>query len=148
MGHIFIQMVISQPILNIFNWVVQAPISQNLSSVTNDSFCYKLVKSLLVIGYQQICRWCLSFVIEKRLCETTPRSNRKHMKIYTLSTWESIWIKRINLTLNSDSRHYCHLSLVQWSQDTRQHWENMRLITWLEKVHRSGRKLAHKNQGW
>ena len=27
-------------------------ISQNLSSVTNDSFCYKLLKSLLLIGYQ------------------------------------------------------------------------------------------------
>ena len=31
--------------------------SQNLSSVTNDSFCYKLLKSLLLIGYQQICHW-------------------------------------------------------------------------------------------
>ena len=30
-------------------------ISQNLSSVTNDSFCYKLLKSLLLIGYQGIC---------------------------------------------------------------------------------------------
>ena len=46
------------------------PISQNLSSVTNDSFCYKLVKSLLLIGYQQICHWFLSFVFEKRLCKT------------------------------------------------------------------------------
>ena len=44
--------------------------SQNLSSVTNDSFCYKLLKSLLLIGYQQICHWFLSFVIENRLCET------------------------------------------------------------------------------
>ena len=33
----------------------QGPVSQNLSSVTNDIFCYKLVKSLLLIGYQQIC---------------------------------------------------------------------------------------------
>ena len=47
------------------------PISQNLSSVTNDIFCcYKLVKSLLLIGYQQICHIFLSFVIEKGLCET------------------------------------------------------------------------------
>ena len=31
-------------------------VSQNLSSVTNDSFCYyKILKSLLLIGYQQIC---------------------------------------------------------------------------------------------
>ena len=30
-------------------------VSQNLSSVTNDSFCYKLLKSLLLIGCQQIC---------------------------------------------------------------------------------------------
>ena len=29
-------------------------VSQNLSSVTNDSCCYKLLKSLLLIGYQQI----------------------------------------------------------------------------------------------
>ena len=28
---------------------------KNLSSVTNDSFCYKLPNSLLLIGYQQIC---------------------------------------------------------------------------------------------
>ena len=48
------------------------PISQNLSSVTNDNFCYKLLKSLLLIGYQQICHWSLSFVIKKRLCETGP----------------------------------------------------------------------------
>ena len=33
----------------------QGGVSQNLSSVTNDSFCYKLLKSLLLIGYQQIC---------------------------------------------------------------------------------------------
>ena len=30
-------------------------VSQNLSSVTNDRLCYKLLKSLLLIGYQQIC---------------------------------------------------------------------------------------------
>ena len=47
----------------------QGGVSQNLSSVTNDSFCYKLLKSLLLIGYQQICHW---FVIEKGLCETPP----------------------------------------------------------------------------
>ena len=29
--------------------------SQNLLSVTNDSFCYQLLKSLLLISYQQIC---------------------------------------------------------------------------------------------
>ena len=44
-------------------------VSQNLSSVTNDSFCYKLLKSLLLIGYKQIFHWFLSFVSEKRLCE-------------------------------------------------------------------------------
>ena len=43
-----------------------------MSSVTNDRLCYKLLKSLLLIGYQQICHWFLSFVIEKRLCETGP----------------------------------------------------------------------------
>ena len=32
----------------------------------NDSFCVKLVKSLLLIGSQQICQWLLSFIIEKR----------------------------------------------------------------------------------
>ena len=47
-------------------------VSQNLSSVTNDSFCYKLLKSLLLIGYQQICHWSLSYVIEIRFCETGP----------------------------------------------------------------------------
>ena len=47
-------------------------VSQNLSSVTNDSFCYKLLKTLLLIGYQQICHWFLSFVIEESLCETGP----------------------------------------------------------------------------
>ena len=41
------------------------PVSQNLSSVTNDSLCYKLLKSLLLIGYQQIYHGFLSFVIEK-----------------------------------------------------------------------------------
>ena len=50
-------------------------VSQNLSSGTNDSLCYNLLKSLLLIGYQQICHWFLSFVIEKRLCETGPRYN-------------------------------------------------------------------------
>ena len=50
----------------------KGPVSQNLSSVTIDSLCYKLPKSLLLIGYQQICHWFLSFVIEKRLCETGP----------------------------------------------------------------------------
>ena len=39
---------------------------QNLSSVTNDSFCYTLLKSFLLIGYQQICHWFLSFIIEKK----------------------------------------------------------------------------------
>ena len=53
----------------------EGPISQNLSSVPNNRFCYKLVKSLLLIGYQQICHWFLSFVIDKRLCETAPRSS-------------------------------------------------------------------------
>ena len=52
---------------------LQGPISQNLSSVTNDSFCYKLLKSLLLIGYQLTCHWFLTFVIENRLCETGPR---------------------------------------------------------------------------
>ena len=33
----------------------QGLVSQNLSSVTHDSFCYKLLKSLPLIGYQQIC---------------------------------------------------------------------------------------------
>ena len=42
-------------------------VSQNLSLVTYDSFCYKLLKSLLLIGYQQLCHWFLSFVIEKLL---------------------------------------------------------------------------------
>ena len=50
----------------------QGSVSQNLSSVTNDRCCHKLVKCLLLIGYQQICHWILSFVIEKRLCETDP----------------------------------------------------------------------------
>ena len=36
---------------------VEQGVSQNLSSETNDSFCYKLLKSLLLIGYQQICHW-------------------------------------------------------------------------------------------
>ena len=49
------------------------PVSQNLSSLTNDSLYYKLVKSLLLIGYRQICHLFLSFVIAKRLCETGPR---------------------------------------------------------------------------
>ena len=31
------------------------PVLQKSSSVTNDSFCYKLLKSLPLIGYQQIC---------------------------------------------------------------------------------------------
>ena len=51
----------------------QGGVSQNLSSVTNGSFCYKLLKSLLLIGYQQICHSFLSFVIGIRLCETGPR---------------------------------------------------------------------------
>ena len=34
---------------------LQGGVSQNLSSVTNDSFRHKLLKSLLLIGYQQIC---------------------------------------------------------------------------------------------
>ena len=63
-------------------------VSQNLSSVTNDSFCYEIVKSLLLIGYQQIFHWFLSFVIEKRLCETPPelweyRCSRKQTCIST-----------------------------------------------------------------
>ena len=49
-------------------------VSSNLSSVKNDSCCYKLLKSLLLIGYQHIYQWYLSFVIEKRLCKTGPRS--------------------------------------------------------------------------
>ena len=40
---------------NFLSSFFQGPISQNLSSVTNDSFCNKLLKSLLLIGYQQIC---------------------------------------------------------------------------------------------
>ena len=43
----------------------QGGVSQNLSLVTNDSFCFELLKSLLLIGYQQICHWFLSFIIEK-----------------------------------------------------------------------------------
>ena len=35
----------------------QKGVSQNLPSVTNASFCYKLLKSLLLIGYQQIWHW-------------------------------------------------------------------------------------------
>ena len=35
--------------------VLVGPISQNLSSLMIDSFCYTLVKSLFLIGYQQIC---------------------------------------------------------------------------------------------
>ena len=53
---------------------------QNLSSVTNESFCNKLVKVLLLIGYQQICHWFLSFVIEKRLCETDCLRNKFNRK--------------------------------------------------------------------
>lgn len=34
--------------------------------MTNASFCYKLVKSLLLIGYQQMRHWLFSFVIEKK----------------------------------------------------------------------------------
>ena len=34
--------------------------------------CYKLLKSLLLIGYQRICHWFLLFVIVKRLCEPPP----------------------------------------------------------------------------
>ena len=47
----------------------QGGVSQNLSSVTNDNLCYKLLKSLLLIGYQQIlslifviCHWKKDFV--------------------------------------------------------------------------------------
>ena len=52
--------------------VEQGGVSQNLSSVTNDSFCYKLLKSLLLIGYQQIYHWFLSFVIEKCFVKGPP----------------------------------------------------------------------------
>ena len=38
----------------------QGGVSQNLSSVTNDNSCYKLLKSLLLIGYHQIFHWFLS----------------------------------------------------------------------------------------
>ena len=48
------------------------PVSQNSSSVTIAVLCYKLPKSLLLIGYKQICHWFLSFVIEKMLCKTIP----------------------------------------------------------------------------
>ena len=45
-------------------------LGKHLSSVTNDSFCYKLLKSLLLIGYQQI--WSLIFVIEKYFVKRVP----------------------------------------------------------------------------
>ena len=54
------------------SWNTRGGVSQNLSSVTSDSLSYKLLKSLLLIGNQQICHWFLSFVIGKRLCETGP----------------------------------------------------------------------------
>ena len=47
-------------------WGGGGGVSRNLSLVINDSFCYKLLKSLLLIGYQQSCHWLLSFVIEKK----------------------------------------------------------------------------------
>ena len=54
-------------VLSRLNHQLLGPVSQNLSSVINDSLCYKLLKSLVLIGYQQICHWFLSVVIEKRL---------------------------------------------------------------------------------
>ena len=53
--------------------VCPGSVSQNLSSVTKDSFCYKLLKSLLLIGFHQTCHWFLLFVTEKRLYEMPPR---------------------------------------------------------------------------
>ena len=40
--------------------------------MTNESFCYKLLKSLLLIGYQQICHRYLSIVIEKGFVKQVP----------------------------------------------------------------------------
>ena len=61
--------------INSFSWLgsqshTWAPFHKTYHQWQNDSFCYKLVKSLLLIGYKQICHWFLSSVIEKRLCET------------------------------------------------------------------------------
>ena len=48
----------------------QGGVSQNLSSVTNDNFYYKLLKSLLLIGYQQICHWFCHLSLKKALGPT------------------------------------------------------------------------------
>ena len=60
----------------------QGGVSQKLSSVTNDSFCYKLLKAMLLIGYQQICNWFLSFVIEKKLVKRIP------VVMYVIIIWD------------------------------------------------------------
>ena len=94
--------------------IVLGGVSQNLSSVTNDSCCYKLLESLLLIGYQQICHWYLSFVIEKRLCETGPwslplvwKSSRVWWEVFLNSSAE--WIRPVlNFSL-------CFLSMTSLS---------------------------------
>ena len=100
------------------SWV-QGPISQNLSAVTHDSFCYKLLKSLLLIGRQQTCHWFLSFVIEKKLCEMGPRRNWwkfrfrsvysiVSLKIYkgkqTYKSWNIISIYNMRITEAEQTR--------------------------------------------
>ena len=57
--------------------------------VTSDNFvCYKLLKPLLLIGYQQIWHLFLSFVIEKRLCETG--SWRSTRCLYPTPPWRPV----------------------------------------------------------
>ena len=88
-------------------------VSQNLSSVTNEIFCYKLLKSLLLIGYQQICHWVSSFVIEKSLCETGllgvfhETCHQWQMKVFVISYWNPcFW-----LVISGFVTDFCHLSL-------------------------------------
>ena len=69
-------------------------VSQNLSSVTNDSFCYKLLKYLLLIGYQQICHWYLSFVIEKkRFVKLAPFAHEASFRLRYWLRQSSLWWK-------------------------------------------------------
>ena len=102
----------------------QRGVSQNLSWVTNDSFCNKLLKSFLLIGYQQICHWFLSFVIEKRLCETGPCLYHTREKWTPLNILWIILIQELPLfivcntskskTHLCDSRGVFHKTCYQW----------------------------------
>ena len=96
-------------------------------------------KSFLLIGYQQICHWFWSFVVERRLCETDPgrdsgESNRRWVRMKRNSDPFFLW-GHASMLVPTDrpTNHACmHFFILRCVVDY--HIQNYREPLWMDKV--------------